>query len=68
MKKEVSFFREKRKNPISDVAKFLQNIGLSDSQITEDILTIYNVDGTTTKVEHPFDALKQCKEHNEARR
>jgi hypothetical protein len=29
-----------------------------------DTLIIYNIDGTTTKVEHPFDALKNCTEHN----
>jgi len=34
-------------------------------KFTADVLVIYHKDGTTTKVEHPFDALKQCKEHKQ---
>ena len=36
MKKEVSFFREKRKDPIADAVKFLQDIGLPGDQIIND--------------------------------
>jgi hypothetical protein len=32
-------------------------------KFSRDVLTIYNIDGTTTEVEHPFEALKQCEEH-----
>jgi len=31
----------------------------------EDVLIIYNSDGTETRVEHPFDALRDCPEHDE---
>jgi hypothetical protein len=46
---------------------FFPDIGiivLSENEPPSDILTIYNIDGTITEVEHPFDALKQCEEHN----
>jgi hypothetical protein len=35
------------------------------SRFQEDVLIIHNADGSETKVEHPFGALKQCERHNQ---
>jgi hypothetical protein len=34
------------------------------SRFVEDVLIINNADGSKTEVEHPFDALINCTEHN----
>lgn len=37
MKTEVAFHREKRKNPLADVVRFLKEMGMTEAEIAEEL-------------------------------